>query len=54
MSARSKYSQDWFINKRNIGDSDVGDLVMVNVFTCWRQNDCFGDFFRHVNDFSLV
>ena len=28
-----------------VGDSDVGDFMMVADYRCWRQNYCVDDFF---------
>ena len=34
-----------------IGDSDVGDFMMVTDLRCWWQNQYVGDFFHYVSDF---
>ena len=38
----------------HIGDSDVGDFMMVTDFGCWWQNQYVGDFVRYVGDFLYV
>ena len=37
-----------------IGDSDVGDFVMVTAFRCWWQDHYVGDFLRYVGDLLNV
>ena len=37
-----------------VGDSDVGDFMMVTDLRCWWQNHYVGDFFRYVGDFFSV
>ena len=39
--------------KINLGDSDVGDLMMVTNLRCWWQNHYVCDFFRYVGGFSM-
>ena len=37
-----------------VGDSDVGDFMMVTDFRRWWQNHYVGDIFRYVGDFHNV
>jgi len=44
-----------FLFSINIGDSDVGDIIMMVIdFRCWWQNHYVGEFFRYVGDFLNV
>ena len=42
------------IGTKIIGDSDVGDFMMVTDFRYWWQDHYVGDFFRYVGDFVNV
>ena len=42
------------VQNNGVGDSDVGDFMMVTGLRFWWQNHYVGDFFRYVGDFLNV